>query len=298
MVRLNPNLLSTVLAGIEQNKQNSDTLLQELSSGYRVNNYSDDPAAAAAMVTNHAEYARNDQFTRNISDLTAVLQTGDSTLSSVTNALTQAITLGVEGANGTNSDSDRQSIAQQVDGIQQQILSLANSSISGQYIFGGTATGAPPFVADNTSASGVTYNGNTGVNNIELQPGQSIAINVPGSTVFSNAAGNVFQALKDLSTALQTNSNIPGAVSELRTAFNQVSTQRVVYGQALNQMTAASTQLSQDQVQLKSQQTDLVGADLAKTATDLSQVQTAQTALEEAAGKVSTYTLLDFLPNA
>ncbi len=65
--------------------------------------------------------------------------------------------------------------------------------------------------------------------------------------------------------------------------------------QVLSRMDAASTALAQDNVRLQSQETDLVGADMAKTATDLSQAQVTQNALMAAAGKVSQYTLFDFL---
>ncbi len=81
-----------------------------------------------------------DQYTANSDSLTDVLNTGDSTLSSVVTLLQQAVSLGVEGANGTNNQTDLNSIAAQVSGIQSQMLSLANTSYAGQYLFAGTAT--------------------------------------------------------------------------------------------------------------------------------------------------------------
>jgi flagellar hook-associated protein 3 FlgL len=295
MVRLNPDLMSTVINGIEQNKQQSNTLLQELSSGRRVNAYSDDPAASAAMVFNRAGSSIDDQFTRNISDLKSLLQTGDSAMSSLVNSLSQAITTGIQGANSTLSDSDRQALAAQIDGIQQNVLGLANSAVNGTYVFSGTAVTTPPFVVDSNSSSGVTYQGNGGTNNVQIGNGQSTAVNVPGTQIFSNASGNVFQSLKDLSKALSTNGNIQGAISEVRSAFNEVSKQRVFYGQALNRIDSASNAIAQDKLQLQTQENDLVGADPAQVASDLSQVQTTQTALMAAGAKVTQYTLLDFL---
>jgi|SRR6185437_4989612 len=295
MIRVNPDIFTTVLTGIEQSRQQSNNLLEQVASGRRVNAYSDDPAASATMVYNRAQSSLNDQFTRNISDLKAVLQTGDSAMSSAVTALTRALTLGIQGANGTLSDTDRQALAAEVDGIQQQMLSIANSSVSGNYIFSGTNVSTPAFVADAASASGVRYQGNSGVNSLELQPGQTTAINIPGSQLFTSAAGNVFQALNDLKTSLSSNGDVAGAVSSVRTAMNEVSGQRSFYGQVINQMDAASNALAQDKVRLQSQENDLTGADLAKVATDLSQTQITQNALMAAAGKVSQYTLFDFL---
>src|SRR5208337_1538578 len=91
------------------------------------------------------------------------LSTADSTLSSVSSALQQALSLGVEAGDGTLAASDLASIANQLQGIQSQLISLANTSYQGHYIFAGTNTGTAPFVADNTVPAGVDYAGNTGV---------------------------------------------------------------------------------------------------------------------------------------
>ena len=64
---------------------------------------SDDPAAAAMQVQTADQTVAGDQFLRSISSVTGELQTADSALSSCVTALQRAITLGVEGANGTLS---------------------------------------------------------------------------------------------------------------------------------------------------------------------------------------------------
>ena len=61
-------------------------------------------------------------------------QIADSALSSAATAMTRANTLAVEGANGTMSDSDRQALAEEVQGILQQMLSLANTSYQGAHL--------------------------------------------------------------------------------------------------------------------------------------------------------------------
>jgi len=147
-MRVNPNITADILTAIWQTQEQENTALQQVSTGRRVNVPSDDPAAAAALVGNLTSSAQNDQYLQNTSSVEGMLQTADSTLSSVVSVLNQAISLGVQGANGTLSPSDQQGIAQQVIGIQSQVLQLANTSYQGIYIFAGTATTTPPFVAD------------------------------------------------------------------------------------------------------------------------------------------------------
>ena len=118
-----------------------------MSTGRSVNNLSDNPAAAAALVDNDALSSENDQFLTNVSDVQGKLQAADSALNNAEQILTTAITVGTEGANGTMSAADRQALAQQVQGLQQQMLSLANTAYQGVYVFAGTNVTAAPFVA-------------------------------------------------------------------------------------------------------------------------------------------------------
>src|SRR5208283_2795 len=180
---------------------------QEISSGQKLNSLSDNPAAAATLVNLKMESSSDTQYLQNISSMTGSLNVADSTLSSVVEALTSAQTLGVEGGSGTVNAQNQQAIAMQVQGIQQQIMGLANTSYNGQYLFSGTKTTTPPYVEDSTAASGVTYNGNENSNSVEISEGQAMPTSLPGSQLFSNAKTNVFQSLQDLYTALTTNTN-------------------------------------------------------------------------------------------
>jgi len=93
-----------------------NTALQQVSTGKSVSVPSDNPAAAAAMVQNTIETGDVDQYTQNVSTLQTTVQSASSALSSVVTSLTQAVSLGTEGANGTNSSADLQALAQQVQG--------------------------------------------------------------------------------------------------------------------------------------------------------------------------------------
>jgi flagellar hook-associated protein 3 FlgL len=244
----------------------------------------------------HVQNGLDSQYLQNISNLTAQANSTDSTLSSVVTALTQAISLGTEGANGTLSNADRQAVAAQVTGIRDQVLSLANQTYQGNYIFAGTATSTPPFVLDSTQANGVAYNGNTTVNSVTISQGNTIPINVPGSQIFTNPAGDVLGSLNGLITALQTNTGLAAANTNLDQAASQLNGQRVFYGNTLSQLQSTQTALSSNQVQLASQENTLVGADLATSITNLTQATVATNAILAAAGQVlQTMNLLSFL---
>ncbi|MGC1267109.1 MAG: flagellar hook-associated protein FlgL, partial [Candidatus Acidiferrum sp.] len=246
-IRLNPNPLPDLLASIQQSEQNMNNATLQLSSGQAVNELSDDPAAAASVVLNHNQSSQDDQYLQNINTIQPRLQVADSSLNDVVTALTRALSLGTEGATGTLNDGDRQAIAVEVQGIQSQLVGLANTTYQGAYLFSGTAVGTQPFTADPTTGA-VTYNGNTGVSSVQISTGNSIQTNLPGSQLFLNSSGSVFGALQDLNTALQNNTNIGTSVTEVQSALTAVSTQRVFYGNALNQITTSEDYLNQDKL--------------------------------------------------
>src|SRR3990172_5910873 len=97
-LRINPNPAPDLLLAIARNRQEQNAARQQLSTGRKVVQLADNPAAAAQVVLSHIDSAQDDQYLQNISALTAQLGSIDSILSSVVQALTQAISLGVQGA--------------------------------------------------------------------------------------------------------------------------------------------------------------------------------------------------------
>ena len=294
-MRVNPNITGDILAALARTQKESATDLQQVASGRRVNLPSDDPTAAAVLVGNHARTDQTDQYLRSITSLQSELQTADATLSSVVTTLQRAISLGVQGANGTLSDANRLSIAQDVAGIQQQLLGLANLSFQGRFVFAGTNSKTSPFAIDATQPSGIRYDGNSGVNAVEVGDGFHVQVNLPGSQIFAAASASVFQSVHDLIVALQTNTGIDIAVSAVRAAFDQVTSQRVFYGNALNQIEGQQTFLGSVKLQLATEDNKVGGTDLAAALSRLSNAQDARTATLQAAAQISQVNLFDFL---
>jgi flagellar hook-associated protein 3 FlgL len=211
-------------------------------------------------------------------------------------ALTSAQSVGVEGANSALNTSNQQALAQQIQGIQQEILGLANTSYNGEYLFSGTATTTQPYAADPSSTSGVTYSGDDSTNSVEISAGQAMPTSLPGSQLFSNATTNVFKSLQDLYNALNTNTNIPAAVTEVQNALTYVSTQQTFYGNSVDRLNSTQTFLTQEQTQLTETEGTTLDVDMAKAVTDLTQTETTQQALVQAGAQISQLNLFNYLP--
>ena len=286
-MRVNPYPMPDLVAALNQAELADQKVTLELSSGKSVNEPSDDPTAAALLIENNDQTTFNAGYLQTLSAINGQLSDANSTLSSVQKALQKAISLGVEGANGTLSSSDQAAIIDELQGIQSQVLELANSSYEGKYLFGGTVTSTPPYTVDASDPSGVTYNGNADVNQVSVGNGYQIQVNQPGSQLFSAQGNSVFLALNQLIQSLQSNTGVETAVTSLTSATNYLSAQSVFYGNAVDQAQSQTTYLNTAKLQLAQQQNTLGGVDLATAANQLAQDQTDTQAAVEAISKFS-----------
>ena len=296
-MRVDPNLSSLLNIGIQGTEQALNTAVQQVATGQRVSVPSDDPAAAAMNLQSLSESANVDRYTKNGEAVLSQAQMADSALSNVVNELNQAITLGTQGADGSMTSENRAAIATQLQSVLSQVVAQANTTLNGVSLFSGTSAAVPAFVADSTSPTGYSYQGNSGVNSSAVGNNLQVNVNVPGDQVFTNPNGNVLGSLTQLITALGsgTTTDIGNAVSGVRSALTNVSQQRVLYAGVVNQINAQESYLSQETISLTSQQQSLTGVDMSVAVSNLTQAQIAHSTILAAAAKVLPTSLLDYL---
>jgi len=269
-------------------------LTTELSSGVRLTSLSDDPVAAGQNVVLVNQIQKDDSFTKSSTMVTSQLQVADSALGSVVTELTSGISLATSANNGTMNSSNVKQIAAQLSGILSEVTTLANSNYQGQYIFAGSQSSTAPFSTSNsTSPATTTYSGDDDVNYIETPTGQKIQLNVPGDQIFLGSGSNsVFGALNaliaDYSSGTVNTTQAVNDTTALNTALNYVSQQRVTIDNSITQVTAASDAITSEKLQLTSVQTDLIQANTATVATQLSLAETQQTALEDVIAQLNS----------
>jgi flagellar hook-associated protein 3 FlgL len=295
-MRVDPYFVTNLVGSLDQTQATEQQLTSELSSGVRVTSLSQDPVASGENVLLLSQIQRDDSFTQSSSLVQGQLQVADSALGSVVSQLTAAISAATSANNGTMNASDLKSVSNQIAGIRDEVLSLANTSYQGQYIFAGGQTSTSPFsLSSGTSPATTTYNGDEDVNSIQTPNGQSIQLNIPGDQIFDASGGNsVLAALNSLVADYASGTASSSAVSDtesLGTALNYVSQQRVVIDNSLTRLTAASDSVASEKTQLTATQTDLMQADVAQVSTQLSLSETQQTALEDVIAQLGSNNL-------
>jgi flagellar hook-associated protein 3 FlgL len=284
-MRVDPFFVTSLVGSLDQAQATQQQLSSQLSSGARVTSLSQDPVAAGENVLLLNQMQRDDTFTQTSSLVQGQLQVADSALGTVVSQLTSAISAATSANNGTMNASDLKSVSNQIAGIRDEILALANTSYQGQYIFAGGQTSTSPFtLTSSTSPATTTYNGDQNVNSLQTPNGQSIQLNVPGNQIFDASGGNsVFAALNGLVADYASGNPSRTAVADtiaLGNALNYVSQQRVVIDNSLTRLTTATDSVAGEKTQLTAAQTNLMQADVAQVATQLSLSETQQTALE------------------
>lgn len=179
----------TMLGYITSAQSKYYELMEQASSGKKISEPSDDPAAAKAILNTNTKLSQLNQYLDNMAVAQTELDTLDSNLSSLTDLVEQANDIATQSSNGTYSATDLANNKTQVDGILDSVLDIANTQFNGKYIFSGTATGTPTYFED--ASGNIAYQGtNTGSDAykryVTIADGVNMAINAPGDKVFGS----------------------------------------------------------------------------------------------------------------
>lgn len=159
---------------------------EQMSTGKRVINPSDDPIAASQAVVLSQAQAQNSQFALARTFATQKVSLEENVLNQVTTAIQSAQGKIINAVNGTLSDDDRASLATDLQGIRDQLMNLANSTDgNNRYIFAGYKTEALPFAQADGSYTG-------GLESItqQVDASRTMVIGHTGDKIFDTITSN------------------------------------------------------------------------------------------------------------
>ena len=136
------------LANVDRIESRLQNVSQQLSSGLRITQASDDPDEIAPLLQLRADRQRNTQIQSNLGLAQTDANAADSALGSAIQLMDQARVLGAQGANSTTDAGTRQSLAGQVESLLDQMVQTSQTTVQGRFIFSGDADGAPAYQVD------------------------------------------------------------------------------------------------------------------------------------------------------
>jgi flagellar hook-associated protein 3 FlgL len=291
-----------LLANINQSMDRLSTTQQELSTGKKINQPSDDPYGTSLSLQLNNELGGLNDYANNVSDGTAWAQAGDASLSDITNAVQRIRELVVQASNGTQTQADMAASSAEVSQLIDQIKQDANTQYNGQYIFAGAATGTQPYQAGSNDA----YAGDTGQVSRMIAPNTSVAVNAnlsgvlgTGQTVAGQPAGDgkLLNTLRNVVDDMQSGNSgaLSATLSQLDTNLNSLTGLTASVGATTDRLQMASSRIQSLQAADTQVLSNTQDADMAQTEVDFSTEQAALTAALQAGAHIVQQSLMDFL---
>lgn len=170
---------------------------QQIASGRRVVNPSDDPQASAQAVGIAQSIGVLEQYSESRISARNTLSQAESVLSSVSEALGAAKTMMVQGVNGTLTNTDRFSIATELQTVFETVLGQANAADgNGRFLFGGFRDDSAPFIND--GADNISYIGDNNVRQQRIDSTRLLDVSDTGESIFQSIQpGSGYIALAD-----------------------------------------------------------------------------------------------------
>ncbi len=285
-------MLAAMTSSVDNSSSNYETLQDELSTGRRINEPSDDPNGASQAMTVRSLLVNISQYQSDASSATSFLKYTDSQISSVVSLVQSARTTAVAAANsGTTDSSEDSAYAATIQSAIDQLTNLANSSYGGENIFAGQKTTTAPYTSGDATHA---YSGDEGALNATIGQGNTMQINIPGDQVF----GKAFAALEQLKTDITSgdatsisNTDLPAIDASL----SDIGTAQAKVGTKIDTLNDATAQLGTTQLNYQSNLSSLEDVDIATVYTQLQSAQNVYQASLVAASKAMQYSLAQYL---
>jgi flagellar hook-associated protein 3 FlgL len=200
------NLMQANLATTSLNSTQAQllTVENELSTGNAINQPSDNPAGAATILQLNQTLANGKAYANNLSQSTTSRSQVDTTLGSLEDLLNSAQSTASANVGSDVSAASRAGAAATIDSLTSEALTLGNTQLNGQYLFGGDTDNTAPFVQTD---SGIKYVGSTTTLSNTVDQNTTLSYQVNANSVFGALSSQV-QGTANLSPSLTTDTQI------------------------------------------------------------------------------------------
>ena len=282
--------------GYESAIQTADARVQQdqerVTSGKRIEKPSDDPSGTRQLLGIGSVRTGIAGYTKNLDTAKGVLASSESAYNDLGDVAQSARTLAIQGATSTMDGPERDNIADQIQSLQDRLVTLGNAQgPDGRYLFGGQVTDAKPFSvgADGTLA----YTGNTVVPTVQTGPNESQKVGETGGTV-----STLYASLQALQASLRSGdlSAISGTnLSALEASGDAVAAAQGDVGRRLDSIETTRTTLARQDTDLSARASDIGDVDYATAIVDYTAAQSAYQAALTVASKGFSMGLMDFI---
>lgn len=298
---------NSIMDYIQSSSSTYNRLMQEVSTGKRLNNASDGATDTMRVMNINKELSQLEGYNKNMTMAQSELNVLDATLAGLNSNLMRFNDLTLQAVNGTYGNASINDIKTELDGLIDSIISQGNTKFNGNYIFAGANTGTPPF--ERLGTGGAAYNGTPETGDyqrlIQISEGVTSKINVAGDNIlgsFDEAAGTgsgTLQTLFGISNALGATPPDTDAaralLGDLDTNIKNLNTVRAEYGGISKQFQMTKNAIDVSKLQLTSFKSSLEDVDLTTAISDLTMQEYVLQATMAVASQSMQMGLLNYL---
>jgi flagellar hook-associated protein 3 FlgL len=288
--------LRTFLLHNERESYNQAMTLERLSTLKRVNRASDDPTDYRAIRDARDQMSQTAGFQNNIETSLSKYTVMETQLNGVVDSFSRARELALSATSVLNNDLERETLADEVSQLRNNIIGRLNSRHEGSYLFSGTQTSTEPF-----DAAGV-YSGDSNLVRIRISESDQLINNIPGDEIAFGAAGaggptDIMEILNNLETALRNDDDVAINAELVRMRDAEVRLNEVVgeVGTRSARLILEQNHYSEFELELQSILSELEDADLAEEVTNLERSNTIIESQFRSQSTISQQSLLDFI---
>lgn len=288
-------LSSNSLRNLSESYRRMGQYQDQLATGKKITKPSDDPVVAMKGMFYRSGLTEVEQYKRNLSELYLWMENSEAGIEQANNGLQRVRELVVQGKNGSLSPTDRVAIAREVEQIKNDLVQVANTQVSGRYIFHGTDTDNPPVVSDNPpTVAGNLTDPTINTYKVEISRGVSLRANVNPAKVFNQ---EMFDIVQGIQSALQEDnpSVLDGMLGNLDKIMDNLSAERSELGARYNRLEMIDDRIGQQEVMANRVLSDNEDADIERVITDLKTQESVHRAALGVGARILQPTLLDFL---
>ena len=161
-------------------------LQEQAATGSRINRPSDAPSDGYRVLSLDSQTVSLENYIDNLSQVVSTLEMSYLAVESMTSAFQEMRADLTQITSGVYGQDQRESIAEKVDEMLEQIVSLANFKHMNQYLFGGSDTTSAPYLKGLTGGkiTSVTYQGSTEGLNVNVAAGVQSSAFFIGDDIF------------------------------------------------------------------------------------------------------------------
>lgn len=289
-------LFGNFMRDVNKNRGEAGRIQSDLSSGRKVRLPSQEPVSFQRARITQENIRKEEQFQNNIDSGLRQSRLVQDTLDKMIDGLVEVKSLTVNGASDSYGPKNRESMADQIEGIKVTLANSLNLSYGDRYLFAGTNSDQQPFEVDEATGI-VTNNSNANGPIIKAGDGVNIEFSVTGTELANTPAGDIFTVLNDLETAFRANDQqtINDYLGNMDDVIEHVTDLTSKLGNNINRMEYMYEQYESSKITQNADVSKLVDTDFAEA---FSEMQRNQVAYESAMAVHTTMfqnTLLDYL---